>query len=363
MRPLRIRGKTIPLPIVQGGMGVGISLAPLAGEVARLGGVGTVSTAALADLISLREGHAFTSFEAAAHEMRAARRLADAGYLAANVMCAAATTYADSVRGAVAGGADAIVSGAGLPVDLPFLLADAPEVALIPIVSSVRALRILVKQWRRRGAPRLADAVVVEGPLAGGHLGFKVEELEAEDNRLENLVPPVLEYVHAELAGVPVIAAGGIYSRDDVDFYLDMGCAGVQMGTRFLATVESSAAPEFKQALVETTREEIALAQPASPCGYPFRITTRSPRARAPKAKNPCRHRYLVDPEGRCKANTEPDRYACLCNSLLSSAGVLDDDGGLYSTGANGWRVDRVMTVREVFADLGLVAEPLPASH
>jgi NAD(P)H-dependent flavin oxidoreductase YrpB (nitropropane dioxygenase family) len=249
-------------------MGVGVSLAPLAGEVARMGGVGTLSTAALEDLLRLREGRRFSTFQAAEYEVRAAKTIALEGYVAVNVMCACATTYVDSVRGAVAGGVDAIISGAGLPVDLPFLLADAPDVALIPIVSSVRALRILVKQWKRRGATRLADAVVVEGPLAGGHLGFKAEELESDENRLENLVPPIIEYASTQLGGIPVIAAGGIWSREDIDRYLDMGCAAVQLGTRFLCTVESSASEDFKQAIIETQADEITLAEPASPCGY-----------------------------------------------------------------------------------------------
>lgn len=350
--PFRILGRDIPLPIVQGGMGVGVSLAPLAGAVARLGGVGTISTAALENLLALREGRPFTTFEAAEHEVRLANELAQGGYVAVNIMCACATTYEDSVRGAVAGGVDAVISGAGLPVDLPFLLADAPKVALVPIVSSVRALRILVKQWRRRGATRLADAVVVEGPLAGGHLGFRPDEITLEENRLENLVPPILDYVEAELDGIPVIAAGGIWDRADIDRYLEMGCAAVQMGTRFLCTVESSASQGFKQAIIDTTADEITLAEPASPCGYPFRLTTRSPRAVAPKAANPCRHRFLVDPAGHCKAHAEPEHYACLCSSLLAAAGAIDD-AGLYSTGANGWRVDRITTVSEVLHELG----------
>lgn len=353
MKPFRIMGRTIDLPIVQGGMGVGVSLAPLAGEVARLGGVGTLSSAALDDLLSLREGRPFTPFEAAAHEVRRAKELAHGGYVAINVMVACATTYVDSVRGAIAGGVDAVVSGAGLPLELPFLMADAPQVALVPIVSSVRALRILVKQWLRRGATRSADAIVVEGPLAGGHLGFKAADLTSPGNRLENLVPPVIDYARAELGNIPVIAAGGIYTREDIDRFLDMGCSAVQMGTRFLTTVESDASPEFKAAIIETTEDEIGLANPASPCGYPFRVTSRSPRPSRHYPSNPCRHRYLVDTEGRCPANLEPESFTCLCSALLSAAGVLEAPGGLYTTGANGWRVDRVMTVEEVLLDLG----------
>lgn len=350
-----IRERAIPLPLIQGGMGVGVSLAPLAGEVARLGGVGTVSTAALDSLLTLREGRPFTPFEAARHELTEAGRRAQGGYLAANIMCACATTYDDSVRGAVAGGVDAIISGAGLPTSLPFLLADSPQVALIPIVSSLRALRILVKQWTRSGAPRLADAVVVEGPLAGGHLGFKPEEMESAEYSLENLIPPILDLVHRELGDIPVIAAGGIWTREDIDRFLQMGCAGVQLGTRFLATVESSASDDFKRALVETGPDEIVLAHPASPCGYPFRISTRSPRAREPREKNPCRYKVLVDPTGACKANQDPGSYACLCSGLLAAAGVLPGDSGLYSTGSSGWRVDRITTVREVMEELGFL--------
>ena len=342
-------------------MGIGVSLAPLAGEVARLGGVGTVSAAALEDLLTLREGRPFTTFEAAAHEVKAAKELAAGGYVAVNVMCAAATTYEDSVRGAVAGGVDAVVSGAGLPTDLPFILADAPDVALIPIVSSVRALRVLVKLWRRRGATRLADAVVVEGPLAGGHLGFRAEEIGDEANRLENLLPPILEYVRSGLGDIPVIAAGGVYTRDDIDRFLTMGCSAVQLGTRFLCTVESSASPEFKQAILDTTTEDIELAEPASPCGYPFRVTRRSPREGRAHSANPCRYKYLIDSDGRCKANLEPERYACLCSALLSAGGALEAEGGLYSTGANGWRVDHVMSVRDVLLDLGF--EPASAAE
>jgi nitronate monooxygenase len=350
-----IKGRTIALPLVQGGMGVGVSLAPLAGEVARLGGVGTVSTAALDTLLTMREGHLFTPFEAARHEVAEAVRLAQGGYIAVNVMCACATTYEDSVRGAVAGGVDAVISGAGLPTSLPFLLAEAPQVALIPIVSSLRALRVLAKQWQRSGAPRSADAVVVEGPLAGGHLGFKEREIEDEESRLENLLPGILEFTRKDLGGVPVIAAGGIYTREDVDRFLALGCAGVQLGTRFLATVESSASPEFKQAILDTRIEDIALADPASPCGYPFRVTTLSPRVRNPRAQNPCRYKVLVDPAGGCKANLEPDAYACLCSGLLAGAGVLPAEEGLFTTGQNGWRVDRIMTAREVLEDLGFL--------
>jgi nitronate monooxygenase len=352
---MAIRGKRVALPLVQGGMGAGVSLAPLAGEVARLGGAGTVSTAALDTLLTLREERPFTPFEAARHEVAEAVRLAQGGYIAVNVMCACATTYEDSIRGAVAGGVDAVISGAGLPTSLPFLLADAPQVALIPIVSSLRALRILVKQWLRSGAQRSADAVVVEGPLAGGHLGFKAEEIEAEESRLENLLPGILDFARDELGGIPVIAAGGIYTREDVDRFLAMGCAGVQLGTRFLTTVESSASQEFKRAILETGIEDIALADPASPCGYPFRVTTLSPRVRSPRAQNPCRYKVLVDPTGKCKANLDPGSYACLCSGLLAGAGVLPAEEGLFSTGQNGWRVDRIMTVREVLEDLGFL--------
>ena len=189
-------------------------------------------------------------------------------------MAALVKDYNDSVKGALDANADAIISGAGLPLTLPAIQLP-KDTALIPIVSSARALDIICKKWEKRGYR--PDAVVLEGPLAGGHIGFKMDQIDSDENRLENLLPPVKD-VAQKYGDFPVIVAGGIYTHEDIVRFMEMGADGVQMGTRFLATEESSATVKFKQAVVNATEEDIIVAyDPGSPCGMPFRIIKQSP--------------------------------------------------------------------------------------
>lgn len=359
---LRIRHLERPVPVVQGGMGVGVSLAPLAGAVSRCGGLGTLSSACLDRLVSRRLGRKLDSRQAAAVEVAEARELG--GVVAINIMVALDGTYDASVLGALDGGVDAIVSGAGLPLRLPAVIKGHPraeDVALVPIVSSGRALRLLCLRWRKLG--RLPDAVVVEGPLAGGHLGWKTAE-DAEDpaHALDRLVPEVVEAA-AEFGGFPVIAAGGVYTHEDVVRMIGLGAAGVQLGTRFLATVESSASAAYKQAVIESTDADILVAQdPGSPCGLPFRVLACSPMFRettAGRRQPRCDKGYLMG-SSRCPALEGPSRYFCICNGLLSSAGYNpEEEPPLYTVGATASRVDRLMTVAELMDEL----RGEPASH
>lgn len=352
---LRIRHLERPVPIVQGGMGVGVSLAPLAGAVSRCGGLGTLSSACLDRLVSRRLGRKVDSREAAAIETAEAREIG--GAVAINIMVALDGTYDASVLGALDGGVDAIVSGAGLPLRLPAVVKDHPradDVALVPIVSSGRALRLLCLRWRKLG--RLPDAAVVEGPLAGGHLGWKTAE-DADDpaHSLERLVPEAVEAA-AEFGGFPIIAAGGVYTHDDVARMISLGAAGVQLGTRFLATVESGASEAYKRAVVESTEADILVAQdPGSPCGLPFRVLACSPMFRetsAGRRRPRCDKGYLMG-SSRCPALEGPSRYFCICNGLLSSAGYNpEEEPPLYTVGANASRVDRVVTVAELMDEL-----------
>ena len=269
---LSIKGKTMKVPVVQGGMGVGVSLAPLAGAVAREGGLGIVSSACLNRLLSKRSGRKYSTYEAVYEEISLAK--ASGGLSGINIMVAIAGDYQDSVRGAIDAGADAIISGAGLPLTLP-AIRNGGDTALVPIVSSARALELICRKWERYSYR--PDAVVLEGPLAGGHLGFRIDQLGLESNRLENLLPPVKE-VSIKHGGFPVIVAGGIYSHEDIVRFLRMGADGVQIGTRFLATVESSASDAYKQAVVDAGKDDIVVAQnPGSPCGLPFVVLRRSP--------------------------------------------------------------------------------------
>lgn len=353
---LVIKGKTMPYPIVQGGMGVGVSLAPLAGAVAREGGLGIVSSACIDRVISKRDSRRYNSYEAAYAEVALSK--AAGGYAGINVMGALARDYNDSVKGALDAGADAVISGAGLPVSLPSIQ-NPKDTALIPIVSSVRALEIICKKWERLGYR--PDAVVLEGPLAGGHLGFRMEQLDLEENKLENLLPPVKDLAR-KYGDFPVIVAGGIYSYEDIVRFIKMGADGVQMGTRFLATDESSATAEYKQAVIDAKEEDILVASdPGSPCGLPFRVIKNCPmyasaikRLRPPK----CDKGYVLlkDKEGKftvCHAKESNAHHFCICNGLLSSSGYNPDkEEPLYTVGQNAYRVDRIMSVKELMEEL-----------
>lgn len=359
-------GKTLTLtaPIIQGGMGIGLSSYTLAGAVAAEGGMGVLSSAALDRIVSKRHGKKLNARLAAAQDVVDAKKLANGhGAIGMNIMVALFNQYEDSVLGSMDGGVDAIISGAGLPMALPEIANTHPranDVALIPIVSSGRAMEIICKRWSRSN--RLPDAVVVEGPLAGGHIAWRKEE-EALDpaNKLENLLAEVLE-VAKNYGNIPVIAAGGVYSHDDIKKYLAMGCAGVQMGTRFLATYESGANQEYKKLLVECKEEDIELAtKPGSPCGMIFRVLKQAPfyqealqRARAPK----CDKGYLLN-KGHCPSKYENEKTFCICNGLLSSINLnAPQEKNLYTVGQNAYRVDRIMSVHELMCELK--GEPIP---
>jgi nitronate monooxygenase len=269
--PLKLAGREV-LPIVQGGMGVGVSAHRLAGTVASLNAVGTIAS------VDLRRHHAdlmerttrigtgpdakaqinAANLEALDREIGAARRIAaGAGLLAVNVM-RAVTEYAAYVRQACKSGIDAIVVGAGLPLDLPELTAEHPRVALVPILSDLRGISLIVKKWERKG--RLPDAIVVEHPKhAGGHLGAaRIEDLDDPRFEFENVLPEaraLLRSIGAE--DVPLIPAGGINSPQRVRELFALGASAVQLGTAFAVTEEGDAHPEFKRVLAEAKSEDI----------------------------------------------------------------------------------------------------------
>lgn len=266
---LKLKGRQL-LPIVQGGMGVGVSAHRLAGSVARLGAVGTIAS------IDLRHHHA-DLMEQAHHvrdhgkldelnmialerEVKAALKLAEGdGLVAVNVM-KAVSSHGALVHVACRSGAQAIVMGAGLPLDLPDLTSDYPEVALIPILSDVRGIAVVIKKWMRK--KRLPDAIVIEHPrYAGGHLGAPKPE-EINDPRFD--FPVVLEgtfelfkELGLEREEIPLIPAGGINTHEKIKQLLDMGASAVQVGTPFAVTEEGDAHPNFKKVLAEAKPEDI----------------------------------------------------------------------------------------------------------
>ncbi len=353
---LTIKGKRIPLPIVQGGMGIGVSLHPLSGAVAREGGLGLLSSAALDRVVGKRNGRKISTYDAVYEEVSLAK--AGGGFVGINIMVALQRDYEPAVRAAIDARADAIVSGAGLPLSLPQIQKPG-DTALVPIVSSARALDLICRRWERQG--QRPDAVVLEGPLAGGHLGFRMDQVDLPEQKLEALFPAVKESARKH-GDFPVIVAGGIYTHEDIVRFLGMGADGVQMGTRFLATEESTATPAYKQAVVEATREDIFVADdPGSPCGLPFRVLVKSPMyvsALARRRKPKCDKGYVLlrDEKGnftKCPAKESNEHHFCICNGLLSSAGYNPDkEEPIYTVGATAWRVDRILSVQALMSEL-----------
>lgn len=344
---LLIGDLSIPLAVIQGGMGVGISLSGLASAVAASGGFGVISAAG----IGMYEADFATNYVAAnnrvlAREIRKARA-ATSGAIGVNIMVAMAN-FADLVRTAIKENVDAIFSGAGLPLDLPSYLTEGSKTKLVPIVSSARAAVILCKKWLSRFG-RTPDAFVVEGPLAGGHLGFKIDQIDNADFVLEKLVSEVISgvrpYTAPNGAAIPVIAAGGVYTGADIHRFIQLGAAGVQMGTRFVATYECDADPAFKQCYVDAHEKDVVIIK--SPVGMPGRaIHNEFLDQAALGEKTPSRCPY------RCIHTCDYEKAPYCITLALANAKKGRFNHGFAFAGKNAWRIDRIMAVAELFEEL-----------
>lgn len=326
--PLRLGGKAL-LPVVQGGMGVGVSAGGLAGAVAALGGVGTISsvdlrrhhpdlmaqTAHLSSEPDTRQRIDAANLEALGREIARARELSGGrGLIAVNIM-RAVNAYGAYVRHALACGIDAVVVGAGLPLDLPDLARAHPDVALIPILSDARGVQLVVRKWEKKG--RLPDAIVIEHPrLAGGHLGAaKVADLNDKRFDFDVVLPEVLAFFRsAGIEGrIPLIAAGGISSLDDIRRLQGLGAAAVQLGTAFAVTTECDAHPEFKRILAEARPEDIV--EFTSVAGLPARAV-----------RTPWLEKYLrLEPRLQKHAHVKP--HCTMWFDCLSQCGLRDGKG------------------------------------
>lgn len=346
---LLIKGKPLALPLLQGGMGVGVSMGGLAGAVAACGGMGTISTA--------DAGFNEPDFDTDAHaanlrvlrrEIAKAKKIAKGvGLVAVNAMTAT-RQYAEAVRTAAAAGADAVVCGAGLPLDLPGLVKGF-DTAIAPIVSSARAAKLILKTWDKHHAAT-ADFVVVEGCLAGGHLGFDEQDLRAGRCRpLEQIVPEVLEAVapYAQKYGhdIPVFAAGGLYSGQDIARFTRLGAAGGQLATRFILTDECDAAPAYKQTLLAAKPEDIRIIH--SPVGMPGRALN-TPLVQRIEAGCPPKIQYCW----RCIKGCSPaEAPFCITKALIEAVrGNVED--GLFFCGGNAGRADAIVPVRKLIDQL-----------
>jgi NAD(P)H-dependent flavin oxidoreductase YrpB (nitropropane dioxygenase family) len=344
---LRIGDLEARLPLVQGGMGVGISLSGLASAVANEGGVGVISTA----LIGVLEPDFNTNFleaniRALRRELRKAREITD-GVIGVNIMVAI-SNWSDMVTTAIEEGADIIFAGAGLPLDLPGYLNGSTKTKLAPIVSSARSLRVIVKRWLKYHNC-LPDAVVVEGPLAGGHLGFKKPEVDDPQSALEKLVPEVIaevrQYEEEYNKRIPVIAGGGVFTGEDIYRFLSMGAAAVQIGTRFVATYECDASEEFKQCYVDCRAEDLVIID--SPVGMPGRAIHNK---FLEDVDNGIR-RPIVCPY-HCIKTCEIDKAPYCISVALKNAKNGRMRNALVFAGANAARIQEITSVRELIKQL-----------
>jgi len=357
-KPLKIGKHVIDKPIVQGGMGLGISWDRLAGSVSREGGLGVVSSVgtglyenrAYADKL-MGDGRPyevenFYSRKALFKIFENARKLCGDKPLACNVLYAI-NDYDRVVRDACEAGADIIITGAGLPLTMPEAAKGFPDVALVPIVSTAKALRILCRRWEKAHG-KLPDAVVVEGPLSGGHQGFKYDDCFKPENQLEAILCPVVEEAK-KWGDIPVIAAGGIWDHHDILKMMELGADGVQLGTRFIGTEECDASETFKRTIIEAKEEDIKLFK--SPVGYPARgvkteLHRRIEEGTAPKIA------CISNCVAPCHRGEEAKQVGYCIADRLSDAYMGDKQLGLFFSGANGYRLDELISVKELMHKL-----------
>lgn len=345
MRKLTIGDLVAKYPIIQGGMGVGVSLSGLAAAVANEGGVGVISAAGLG-LYYMQEANNYIDacIYGLKQELIRAREKTK-GIIGVNIMVAV-SNFSDLVTTSIEEKADIIFSGAGLPLDLPSYLKEDSTTKLVPIVSSARATKIICEKWKSN-FNYLPDAIVVEGPKAGGHLGYKLEDLENKNFALENTIPQILEAAsHFEQKygkAIPVIAAGGIYYGEDIYKIMELGASGVQMGTRFVTTTECDASEEFKKAYIDAKQSDIVIIK--SPVGMPGRAINNSfleSVKRGEMHPTNCPHHCIKT----CDVENSP---YCIMRALLNAYyGKLER--GFCFAGANAYRAEEIISVKETFA-------------
>jgi NAD(P)H-dependent flavin oxidoreductase YrpB (nitropropane dioxygenase family) len=341
VKELRIGNLCARIPVIQGGMGVGVSLSRLAGAVAAAGGIGIISTAQ----IGFREpdfsqNPIECNLRAIKTEIEKARKLAKGGIIGVNIMVAT-KRYEDYVKAAVAAGVDLIISGAGLPMTLPEISGNAK---IAPIVSSRKSLSVISKYWQKK-YQRKPDLVVIEGPEAGGHLGFSKEEIkEYTEDKTKNYDDEVKSIIElADELDVPVAVAGGVYTRADMDHYMEMGAAGVQMATRFVTTEECDASDAYKQAYINAKKEDIVIVK--SPVGMPGRAIHNKfldKVAAGERFMKGCKQCIIT-----CKPATSP---YCITEALVNAV-KGDLDNGLIFCGSNAYRATKIENVADIMEE------------
>ena len=345
MESIKIGNLTLRVPIIQGGMGVGISLSGLAAAVANEGGVGVISSAGLGLLYkNFSHNYLKDSIYGLKEEIRKARAKSN-GIIGINVMVAM-SNFADMVKTAIQEKADIIFSGAGLPLNLPSFLKKDSVTKLVPIVSSARAANIICVKWQTEYG-YLPDAIVVEGPKAGGHLGYKENQINDDNYRLEKIIPEVVAVANSykEQKEIPVFAAGGIYTGEDISRFIELGAKGVQMGTRFVTTTECDASDAFKQSYIDSKEQDIEIIK--SPVGMPGRAIGNEFVHEA-KEGNTRPDKCLFHCIKTCDIKKSP---YCIIKALYNAfIGNLKD--GYAFCGANAYRCKKITSVKELINSL-----------
>ena len=346
IKPLKIDDISVKVPIIQGGMGVGVSLSGLASAVTNAGGIGVISSAQIGFREEGFENNSLAcNIKAIKKEISIAKEKCKNGILGINIMVAT-TGYADSVKAAIESGIDIIISGAGLPTMLPKLVKGS-KVKIAPIVSSLKAAKVILKLWDKHDNTT-ADMVVIEGPKAGGHLGFHADKLQIEqenfDKTIVDIINEVKKYREKYSKDIPVIVAGGVFDGKDMAKYLKLGANGVQMATRFVATEECDASIEFKKAYVNAKKEDITIVK--SPVGMPGRALLNPFVAKTKKEKIKIKKCF------NCLEPCNPaDTPYCITEALINAV-KGDVDNGLIFCGENAYKVNKISTVQEVFDEI-----------
>ena len=349
IQPLKIGTKMAKVPVIQGGMGVGISLGNLAGAVAKEGGIGIISAA--------QPGFKEKDFEknpleanlrAVKSEYEKARKLAPDGIIGFNLMVAM-EHYEEYVHAVVEAGADLIVSGAGLPTELPKYVGDS-DILLAPIVSTAKSANVILKCWDKK-YQRISDLVVIEGPLAGGHLGFREDQLDEYegqaiyDQEIQKIKEIIQNYSDKYEKKIPIAIGGGIHDSESAAHAFSLGADAIQVATRFVTTEECDADIRLKESLIHAAKDDIAIVK--SPVGMPGRAIMNKFMTRVMNGEqiphSPC-HGCLV----KCSPKEIP---YCITDGLINAVKGNVDEGLLFC-GAKAWKAERLQTVQEVINDL-----------
>lgn len=370
LKPLKIGNLVAKRPVIQGGMGVGVSLSSLAGAVAKAGGIGIISTAQIGFKDQdFGKNPMAANLRAIHSELKKAREKAPQGILGFNIMVAT-KEYASYVKEAVKAGADVIISGAGLPIDMPKFVAEAENenggsekkerrTMIAPIVSSVKSALVICRMWDRK-YHTTPDFVVVEGPCAGGHLGFSREQLTelgadtdhvaetfdepAYDKEVRGIIEVVKGFAEKYKKHIPVITAGGIFDHKDVLHQFALGAEGVQAATRFVTTEECDADIAYKEAYINAKEEDIVIVK--SPVGMPGRAIKNKFLERV--SQGPLKVERCFQCLEHCNPATTP---YCITKALINAAEGRIDEALLFC-GSNAYRCEKIETVPEVMAAL-----------